>query len=206
MGIKVLVACEYSGIVRDSFISKGHDAVSCDLLDTESKGPHIKGDIMDVDLTGYDIIIAHPPCTYLSVSGNRSYGPQSDKHYLRINAAKWTRDFWDKCVSVCDRVCFENPVGQLRKLAGFHKPQYVEPWMFGHPETKKTGLWLHGLPYLKPTDEVEPEYITCSRGKRYSPTHWYSPNKDRGKFRSKTYKGVAEAMALQWGRSVTHGY
>ena len=182
--MKILVACEYSGTVRDAFITQGHDTMSCDLLPTESPGPHYRGDMFTLDLADFDLIIAHPPCTALCVSGNRYYaGTQA-----RLDAAEFVRRIWEIPV---EKMCIENPVGVINTLLPeMPKPQYIQPWQFGHGETKKTGLWLRGLPPLKPTKVVE------GREQRV----WkMSPSKDRGKIRSKTYLGIAEAMALQWG-------
>lgn len=204
--LKVLVGCEFSGIVRDAFFKKGHDAISCDLLPTESPGPHFQGDIFDLDFRLFDLIIMHPPCTCLSVSGNRTYAAGKPKHYMRIESAKWTEMLWNKSITACNQVCFENPVGVLPGLTNMPKPQYIQPWEFGHPETKKTGLWLHGLPELKPTDIVEPKFIIGKDGKKYSPVHYLSRGSaqkyygmSREKVRSLTYKNIAKAMENQWG-------
>jgi len=182
--MKILIACEYSGTVRDAFIAKGHDAVSCDLLPTDVPGPHYQGDMFDLDLEGYDIIIAHPPCTAICVSGNRYYAGTQE----RLDGAAFVQRIWDIPVR---RLCIENPVGVINSLnTSMPKPQYIQPWMFGHGETKKTGLWLRGLPPLEPTNIVE------GREQRI----WkMPPSKDRWKIRSTTFKGIAEAMAEQWG-------
>jgi hypothetical protein len=182
--LKILIACEYSGTVRDAFITMGHDVISCDLLPTESPGPHYQGDMFDLDLTSFDLIIAHPPCTALCVSGNRHYAGT----HARIDAAGFVRKIWRIPV---DKMCIENPVGVINTLIPeMPRPQYIQPWQFGHGETKKTGLWLRGLPPLKPTNIVN--------GREYR--IWkMPPSEDRGKLRSKTYPGIAEAMATQWG-------
>ena len=186
--MKVLIGCEYSGKVRDAFIRRGHDAVSCDLLETDSPGMHIVGDICDV-IRGsiFDVIIIHPPCTALAVSGNRWYGAGMPKHQERINAIKWTVDLFDLAKQYARvGVCMENPVGVLP----IKPTQYIHPWQFGHGETKKTGLWLHNLPPLEPTNGVE------GREQRI----WkLPPSDDRWKIRSTTYQGIADAMADQWG-------
>ncbi len=182
--MKVLIACEYSGIVRDAFIRRGHNAMSCDLLPTDSLGEHYQGDMFDLDLDNYDLIIAHPPCTALCVNGNRYYaGTQA-----RLDAAEFVRRIWEIPVK---KLCIENPVGVINTiLTDMPRPQYIQPWQFGHGETKKTGLWLRGLPPLKPTNIVE------GREQRI----WkMPPSKDRSKLRSTTYSGIAEAMATQWG-------
>ena len=194
--MRVLVACEFSGVVREAFRAKGHDAWSCDLLPALDGSPyHFRFDIYRL-LQGYykssydkltdepwDLIIAHPPCTYLSVSGNRHYAHRPD---LYEPAVEFAKSFF----AYADRVCVENPVGRLSTL--WRKPdQYVQPWMFGHGETKKTGFWLKNLPLLKPTDIVE------GREQRI----WkIAPSENRGYLRSITYKGIAEAMAEQWGK------
>ncbi len=158
--------------------------MSCDLLPTDSLGEHYQGDMFDLDLGSYDLIIAHPPCTALCVSGNRYYaGTQA-----RLDAAEFVRRIWEIPVK---KLCIENPVGVINTiLTDMPRPQYIQPWQFGHGETKKTGLWLRGLPPLKPTNIVE------GREQRI----WkMPPSKDRSKLRSTTYFGIAEAMATQWG-------
>lgn len=182
--MKVLVACEFSGVVREAFRNKGHNAYSCDLL-PEMNGNneyHITGDVRNVLKDNWDLIIAHPPCTYLSVSGNRYYSQRPDLYLPASDFAKMFIDYADK-------VCVENPKGRLSSL--WRKPdQYVQPWMFGHGEVKQTGLWLKNLPKLIPTNIVEGR----------EPKIWkMGPSKNRGMLRSITYKGIAEAMAEQWG-------
>jgi hypothetical protein len=182
--VKVLIACEYSGRVRDAFIALGHDALSCDLLPTDSPGPHYQGDVFGLDWSAYDLVIAHPPCTALCVSGNRHYaGSQA-----RIDSADFVRRMWAQPV---ERLAIENPVGVLNRLVEeLPRPQYIQPWMFGHGETKKTGLWMRGIPALVPTDIVD------GREQRI----WkLPPSKDRWKIRSTTFQGIADAMAKQWG-------
>jgi hypothetical protein len=182
--VKVLIACEYSGRVRDAFIALGHDALSCDLLPTDSPGPHYQGDVFGLDWSAYDLVIAHPPCTALCVSGNRHYaGSQA-----RIDSADFVRRMWAQPV---ERLAIENPVGVLNRLVEeLPRPQYIQPWMFGHGETKKTGLWMRGIPALVPTD------IVAGREQRI----WkLPPSKDRWKIRSTTFQGIADAMAKQWG-------
>ena len=186
--MKIFIACEYSGIVRDAFIRKGHDAISCDILPTESPGPHIMGDCVPVIEKGdWDLIVMHPPCTALAVSGNRWYGRGMPKHNERVKSIHWTMMLWHKAMANAKAVCMENPVGVLPM-----KPtQYIQPWQFGHGETKKTGLWLHNLYPLEPTDIVE------GREQRI----WkLPPTGDRWKIRSSTFSGIADAMAEQWGR------
>ena len=186
--MEVLVACETSGVVREAFRSRGHVAISCDLLPSDKHSVnHIQGDCIGViKAKPWDLIIMHPPCTAICVSGNRWYGKGMPKHDERIKAIEWTMKLWDLATSVCDRVAMENPVGTLPM-----KPaQYIQPWEFGHGETKKTGLWLHGLEKLVPTQVVE------GRDQRI----WkLPPTPDRWKIRSKTFEGIANAMASQWG-------
>lgn len=188
--MKVLVACEYSGRVRDAFRKLGHDAISCDLLPTEAPGPHVQGDCIPVIAQGgWDIIVMHPPCTHLAVSGNRWYGKGTEGHSKRLEAVQWTMDLWRLAIENSLKVCMENPVGVLPM-----KPtQYIQPWQFGHGETKKTGLWLHNLPLLEPTSTVEG---------REDRIHKMPPSHERGKLRSLTYQGIADAVAEQWGGRV----
>lgn len=185
--LKVIIGCEYSGIVRDAFIALGHDAMSCDLLGTEKPGPHYQGDIFDVIDYPWDIGIFHPPCTDLSVSGARHF------------AAKWMDGRQAASVSFFMRLqkaaahipgtAFENPISIMSSL--WRKPdQIIQPWQFGHGETKATCLWLKGLPPLVPTEIVE------GREQRI---HKMPPSADRWKLRSTTYAGIAKAMAQQWG-------
>lgn len=182
--MKVLVACEYSGKVRDAFIKRGHEAISCDLLPTDVPGPHYEGDCFDLDWSQFDLVIAHPPCTALCVSGNRHYSGTG----ARLNSAEFVRKMWEQPVK---RLVIENPVGVLNRLVPeLPRPQYIQPWMFGHGETKKTGLWMRGVPPLAPTNMVE------GREQRI----WkLPPTVDRWKIRSETYQGIADAMAEQWG-------
>lgn len=184
--IRVLVACEFSGVVRDAFTARGHDAWSNDLLESQSPGNHIVGDVIDVITGGWDLIIMHPPCTALAVSGNRWYGNGMPLNEKRREAVRWTTGLWDRATAACDHVCMENPVGVLP----IRPTQYVQPWQFGHGETKKTGLWLHGLPVLQPTNVVDG---------RVARVHRLPPSETRWMERSLTYQGIADAMAEQWG-------
>lgn len=194
----MLVACEFSGVVRDAFIAKGHDAMSCDILPTEKDGPHYQGDVRDILNDGWDMMIGHPPCTYLAVCGNRWMKDNPERQKLRKQAIEFFM-----MLANCDipKICLENPISIMSTV--WRKPdQYVEPYEYGHPETKKTSLWLKGLPKLDPTKIVTPEYIIGKDGKKYSRIHymsqWSNPN-DRQKERSRTYPGIAQAMAEQWG-------
>ena len=197
--MNVLVACEYSGVVRSAFEKRGHFAVSVDLLKSEDNGFHYQGDIMRF-LSVHDkwgLIIAHPPCTALCVSGNRWYGSTAPKHQERIDAKAWTLALWERCLEVSPRVCFENPVGVLGNVIG--KPaQYIQPYGFGHPETKRTGLWLHNLPKLMETNNVKAQMDQLPEKEKHR-IHHMSPGPDRGKERARFFQGWAEAMADQWG-------
>lgn len=183
--MKILVACEKSGRVSQAFRNKGHEAISCDLFESDLTGRqfHYTGDVRDILNNGWDLIIAHPPCDYLAVSGNRWYSERPD---LYIPAFEFASMFFD----YADKVCVENPVGRLSTL--WRKPdQYVQPWMFGHPETKKTGLWLKNLPKLIPSNIVDGPYAN---------NVWkMAPSENRKDLRSLTYQGIADAMAEQWG-------
>ena len=191
--MKVLIACEYSGVVRDAFLLGGHEAMSCDILDTESPGPHYKGDLFDVIDYPWDLAIFHPPCTHLSVSGSRHFAEK--KMDGRQQAAV---SFFMRIVrqsSHIPKVAIENPVCIMSSL--HRKPdQIIQPWQFGHGETKATCLWLKGLPLLTPTEIVEG---------REARIHRMPPSADRWKERSRTYQGIADAMALQWGKSAQMG-
>jgi len=183
--MKVLVACEYSGVVRDAFIARGHDAMSCDLLPTDSPGPHYQGDVLDVLNYPWDLMIAHPPCTHLSVSGARHFAAK--RMDGRQQAA--VSFFMALANAPVPRIAIENPVCIMSNL--WRKPdQIIQPWQFGHGETKATCFWLKNLPPLKPTDIVD------GRDNRI---HRMPPSEDRWKLRSQTYEGIARAMADQWG-------
>lgn len=183
--MKILVACEYSGTVRDAFIAKGHDAMSCDLLPTDKPGPHYQGDVRDVLDYPWDLAICHPPCTALSVSGSRHF--ESKRMDGRQQSGASFFMLFTK-ISI-PRVAIENPVSIMSTL--YRKPdQIIQPWQFGHGETKATCLWLKGLPILQPTDIVDG---------RENRIHRMPPSPDRWKERSKTFEGIAAAMAEQWG-------
>jgi site-specific DNA-cytosine methylase len=188
--MRVLVGCEFSGVVRRAFEKRGHEAWSCDLLEAEDNARnHFVGDVLDViNKNEFDLIILHPPCTALAVSGNRWYGKGMPRNKERRKAQAWTQFLWQEAKSRCERVALENPVGVLNGVIG-DATQYIQPWQYGHGETKKTGLWLHNLPPLTPTNEVdgrEQKVWKCP------------PSVDRWKIRSRTYQGIAEAMAEQW--------
>jgi hypothetical protein len=187
--MRVLVACEFSGVVRDAFIRRGHSAVSCDLLPSETPGPHIQGDVRDCLLMDWDLMIAHPPCTYLANSGVRWLYRDNDRWDAMVQAAEM---FCALLYAPIERVAVENPVmhGYARTLIGERSTQTIQPWQFGHGETKATCLWLRGLPPLAPTN------IVSGRAAR---VHRLAPSLDRWKARSRTLPGIAEAMANQWG-------
>jgi len=202
--MKILVACEYSGTVRDAFIRNGHDAMSCDFLPSDVPGPHHQGDVIaylgSLPDQSLDLIIAHPTCTKLCVSGNSTYGVGMPKHHERLESAKWTEMFWELAKRKAKRVCFENPVGVLTRLTSMPKPQYVQPYEFGHMEQKKTGLFLHNLPPLAATNNVYAQMMLLPKRERERERlHYLPPSVDRWKIRSTTFKGIAEAMAARWG-------
>jgi hypothetical protein len=199
--MNVLVACEYSGTVRDAFIARGNDAISCDLLPTDKPGPHHQGDIVEY-LNGFDdgyfdLIIAHPECTKLCVSGNAHYGEGQAKYDQRLESVEWTVKLWELCKRKGKKVAFENPVGVLHRLGGLPKASYVQPYQFGHMEQKKTGLHLHNLEPLKGTNNVYDEMMKLPKNVRER-IHYLPPSEDRWKIRSTTFKGIAEGMADQW--------
>jgi len=181
--MRVLVACEYSGTVRDAFIARGHDAMSCDLLPTERPGPHHQGDVFDIIRDGWDLMIAHPPCTHLAVSGARWWKDKLDE---QAEALWFVAQLMGASIP---RIAIENPISKIS--TAIRKPdQIVQPWQYGHGETKATCLWLKGLPKLVPTKVVDG---------REARIHMMSPGPDRWKERSRTYQGIADAMASQWG-------
>lgn len=196
--MKVLVACEYSGRVRDAFIALGHEAMSCDLLPTDSPGPHHQGDVFDIINDGWDLMIAHPPCTYLSNSG---------VCHLHKDASRWPKlfdgaAFFKRLLNApIEKIAIENPI--MHKYAktligGVKQSQVVQPWMFGHMEQKATCLWLKGLPLLTETNNVKAEMLLLPKSERER-LHYLPPSPDRWKLRSTTYQGIADAMASQWG-------
>jgi hypothetical protein len=205
--MKVLIACEYSGTVRDAFIKAGHEAISCDLLPTDVDGPHYQGSVFDLidkhNNNGWDLMIAHPPCTYLTVTGNKWFKPEfkdrfPDRHKQREDAIEFFKTLFECNIP---RICLENPVGVISTI--YKKPtQYVQPWQFGDPHSKKTGLWLKNLPPLVPTKIVEPQFYIYKDGRKDPIWHVESMRMkplERMKYRSKTFQGIADAMAQQWG-------
>ena len=190
--MRVLVACEFSGTVRDAFLRLGHDAVSCDLLPTESKGPHLRCDVRDVLGDGWDLMVAHPPCTHLAVSGARWF---KDKQVEQRSALAFVSTLLNAPIKM---IALENPVSIISSR--IRKPeQIIQPWQFGHPESKKTCLWLKGLPLLEAT-KVLP-LPPSGRWDNQTPSgqNKLGPSPDRWKLRSQTFQGIASAMASQWG-------
>jgi site-specific DNA-cytosine methylase len=184
--MKVLVACEYSGTVRDAFAAKGHDAWSCDLLPTDKPGQHFQCDVLEIIYSKYfqwDLMIAHPPCTHLAVSGARWFKDKAEEQKAALQFVKYLMD------APVPKICIENPVSIIS--SHIRKPdQCIQPWMFGHGETKKTCLWLKNLPPLVGLKRVPG---------RVARIHNLPPSEDRWKQRSTTYQGIADAMAQQWG-------
>ena len=192
--MRVLVACEYSGAVRDAFIANGHDAISCDLLPTDVPGPHYHGDVFDIINDGFDLMIAHPPCTHLCVSGlhwnNRGRGWQGTEDALEFFRRLLEADI--------PRIAIENPIG-IASTRIRPADQTIQPWQYGHPESKATQLWLKGLPLLKPTNILKKPESGRWENQTASGQNKLAPSKDRWKIRSATYPGIAKAMAEQWG-------
>lgn len=203
--MRVLVACEYSGRVREAFRKRGHEAWSCDLIESEEWSRfHIQGDVLEV-LVGlrynmmttskcpWDLIIAHPPCTDLAVSGARHF-PAKIADGRQQRALEFVQALMD---APCDRICIENPISIISSK--IRKPdQIIQPWMFGHPEKKSTCLWLKGLPKLTPTNDVSEDMKALPKSVTER-IHRMPPGPDRWKERSRTYQGIADAMAEQWG-------
>lgn len=195
--MRVLIACEYSGTVRDAFTKLGHDAISCDLLPTDKPGKHYQGDVFDIINDGFDLMIAHPPCTYLTNAGVT---------WLHKKPGRWDQmrdgaEFFKKLLNApIDKIAVENPIMHkyAKEIIGESQAQIVQPWMFGHLEQKGTGLWLKNLPLLKPTNDVKREMMLLPDNQRQR-LHYLPPSADRWKIRSTTFQGIADAMASQWG-------
>ena len=208
--MKVLVACEYSGSVRNAFINKGHDAISCDLLPSDNGGPHYQGDVFDIIDDGWDIMIAHPPCTYLTIAAEWAYKDIQTKtlkpgtligenrRIAREQAIQFVKMLSNADIPM---IAIENPIGVLSSR--WRKPdQIIQPYQFGHDASKSTCLWLKGLPQLKPTKFISPRVVDGKRrwsNQTDSGQNRLPPSADRWKIRSKTYEGIANAMADQWG-------
>ena len=191
ISVRILVACEYSGIVRDAFTAKGHDAWSCDVLPTESPGYHIQDDVLNHLDKGWDMMIAHPPCTHLSVSGARWFTEGKKPLYLREQALDFVKSLMDAPIN---KIAIENPVSVISSHIK-KSDQTINPYQFGHPEQKRTCLWLKNLPKLNETNNVYDEMMKLPLKIR-TRIHWMGSNK--GKERSKFYSGIAQAMADQW--------
>lgn len=194
--LNILIACEFSGVVREAFIKQGFSAVSCDLEPTEIPGPHYQGDVLDILDQGWDLMIAHPPCTHLATSGSRWF---KYKQKEQEEALAFVRTLLDAPVK---HIALENPVSIISSR--ICKPtQIIQPWQFGHEISKRTCLWLKNLPPLKPTNIVGKGKMQKLKSGKQIP-EWYSNanKKDRAKIRSRTFEGIAEAMAVQWGEYV----
>jgi site-specific DNA-cytosine methylase len=198
--VKVLIACEFSGTVREAFAKLGHDAWSCDLEPTEMPGNHYQGDVIDILADGWDLMIAHPPCTHLAVSGARHF-----KQKRKDGRQQQGIDLFMQMINApIPKIAVENPVGIMSTI--YQKPnQIIEPYEYGHNCTKKTCLWLKELPLLKPTNIVDKGDVWVAKsGKRMSQWYYDSsclPPKEREKMRNKTFQGIADAMANQWGKN-----
>lgn len=186
--MRVLVACEFSGTARRAFAALGHDAWSCDLLPAEDASPkHVQGDVLLLLRSGWDLLIAHPPCTRLTVAGARWFKGREQE---QVDAIAFAEALW---AAPIQKIALENPIGVLSTRSKLGKPsQVIQPWQFGHGETKATCLWLKGLPLLKPTN------IVSGREARI---HRMPPGPNRWKERSRTFDGIAQAFAEQWGQS-----
>lgn len=202
--MRILIACEFSGTVRDAFASRGHDVWSCDLEPTDKPGNHHQGSVFDILNNDWDMMIAHPPCTYLTVTGNKWFKPEyKDRFPTREQDRKDAIEFFMALMNAnIPKIAVENPIGIMSTT--FRKPdQIIQPWQFGHEASKSTCLWLKGLPLLQHTNVVgKGEFVTYKSGKRTA--KWYADAachdaKTRAKIRNKTFQGIADAMAQQWG-------
>ena len=195
--MKVLIACEYSGRVRDAFIAKGHDAISCDLLPSDKPGPHYQGDVMDIINDGWDLMIAHPECTYLTNSGVCWLHKDITRWPKLFKGAEFFKQMMDANIP---KIAVENPIMHKYavQLIGRKHDQLIQPYMFGHTERKATCLWLKGLKPLVETSNVKKEMDLLPK-KESQRIHYASPGPDRWKLRSTTFHGIANAMADQWG-------
>jgi hypothetical protein len=202
--MKVLVACEESQVVCKAFRERGHEAYSCDVQECSGGHPewHIHDDVIYHLNEGWDLMIAHPPCTYLTVAANRVYLNNPERWRKRLDALLFVKKLLDAPIH---RIALENPIGAIS--THIRKPdQIIQPYHHGHKDSKATCLWLKNLPWLYPTEAVVPEWITSTSGKRHSKTHWQNPstnNPDNTRLRAKTYDGIARAMAEQWSELLT---
>lgn len=201
--MKILIACEYSGVVRKTLRELGHDAWSCDILPADDNSPfHIQDDVLNHLNDGWDMMIAHPPCTYLTCTGNKWFKPEyRDRFPTREQDRKDAIEFFMKLANApIEKICIENPVGIMSTV--YRKPdQIIQPFHFGHEEAKKTCLWLKNLPKLIHTKIVEPKYTTFKSGKKMATWYadaWKLPKQERMLLRSKTFQGIADAMAKQF--------
>jgi hypothetical protein len=192
--MKVLIACEYSGTVRDAFRRRGHDAVSCDLLPSDAPGPHYQGDVSDIIVDGWDLMVAHPPCTYLCSSGLHWNKKRPERAAQTEEALRFVEFLMNAPIP---RIAIENPIGCISTRI-CKADQTIQPWQFGHPESKATCLWLKGLPTLIPTDILLLPDTGRWQNQTASGQNKLAPSADRWKIRSTTYRGIAEAMAEQW--------
>ena len=195
--LKILIACEYSGRVRDAFAKLGHNAWSCDILPTETKGNHYEGSVLDILDNGWDLMIAHPPCTYLSNAGARFLYPKGILNQERLAKGLEAKEFFMALYNAdIPKIAIENPIPST--VYGLPKySQTIQPYEYGHPLQKRTCLWLKGLPKLVPTNVVEERQSTKVAG------NWFNKGgKDRQKERARTFEGIATAMAEQWGASI----
>ena len=193
--MKVLIACEYSGRVRDAFLKLGHDALSCDLLPSDVPGPHHVGDVRDLLDKEWDLMIAHPPCTYLCSSGLHWNKRRPERAAKTEESLAFVRLLMEAPIP---RIAIENPIGCISTR--IRRPeQTIHPWQFGHPESKATCLWLKNLPLLKPTDILAKPASGRWENQTASGQNNLPPSADRWKVRSLTYQGIADAMAAQWG-------
>lgn len=194
--MRVLVACEFSGTVRRAFAARGHDAWSCDLLPATDDGPHIRGDALAAIRRGWNLVIAHPPCTHIAVSGARHFAMKKKDGRFQAGV-RFFKDVVRLCQLHADKYAVENPVCVMSKL--YMRPsQIIQPWMFGHPETKTTCLWLRGVPPLVATNDVRDAMLRLPIAQR-ARVHHLPPSPLRWALRSKTYDGIAAGMAEQWG-------
>lgn len=199
--MKILIACEYSGIVRDAFTKLGHDVTSCDILPTDKPGKHYQGDVRDILDEDWDMIIAHPPCTYFTNSG---------VCWLHKDVTRWAKldeaaEFFNLFLNhPCKKIVIENPIPHkyaIERIGGRKYSQIIQPWQFGHPETKRTCLWLKGVEPLKETDNVKDIYDKLPKNEQQK-IQYLPQSKDRWKLRSTTFQGIADAMANQWGNNI----
>jgi len=198
--VKILIACEYSGVVREAFAALGHDVMSCDLLPSEKPGNHYQGDVRDVLYENWDLLIAHPECTYLTNAGVRHLHTDPKRWPKLFDAAEFFKELLN--AKHIPKRAIENPI--MHKYAktligGVKQSQVVQPWMFGHMEQKATCLWLSGLDLLEATNNVREEMKQLPKNQRER-LHYLPPSPDRWKERSRTFQGIANAMAQQWGQ------